>query len=132
MATTKTGHVAWLSIKGNVSYFFENTDLFTSAMFSICNMKSQKFLNTWLKWNCFPVERKLLCDSWLNNLLNTWVLLYHTLYLLRDCDFQLFYDILVFKFSLPASQTTKNRRASDFLCFLHFFLRKLMNIILGK
>ena len=52
LATTKTCHMAWLSIKGNVSYFFENTGIFIFAMFfSIWNMKSQKFFNIWLRWN---------------------------------------------------------------------------------
>lgn len=52
LATTKTCHMAWLFIKSNINYFFENAGLFTFALFfSIYNMKSQKFLNTWLKWN---------------------------------------------------------------------------------
>lgn len=132
LATTKTCHVAWLSIKGNVSYFFENTGLFTFAMFfSICNMKSQKFLNTWLKWNCFPVKRKLLCDSWLNNSLNTWVLLCHTI-----CSLTVIFNsfmkflFLNFPFLLPKQPKTEELQISS--AFFIFFLRKLMNIILGK
>lgn len=131
LATTKTCHMAWLSIKGNVNYFFENTGLFTFTLFfSIYNMKSQKFLNTWLKWNSV--------SQWKENFYVThdWItyLTHESCYIILSAPWLWFSTLLwhycfqIFPSCFPKNQEWKSFRFPRLSSFL---LRRLMNIILG-
>lgn len=124
LATTKTCHMAWLSVKGNVSYFFEDTGLFTFAMFfSICNMKSQKFLNILLKWNSVSQwkENFYVTHDWITYLTHDFCYI-----ILSICSMTVIFNSFMtflfsdFPFLLPKQPRTEKLQISS--VFFIFFL----------